>query len=229
MRPTLDLTELYRSSHHRVSQRVSGLTSAELETPVPGTPLWTVAELTAHVVGVAFDVVRGGLGPGVGSPQWTADQVALRAGRPITEVLAEWRDLVAKLDPVPEAGVVRDLLIHEADLSGAVGTADAPPPDAVRWVLNFALEDLGRRIEEAGLNGLTLSIGSRDHLLGPSPTAGTVSTTSWELFRSLAGRRSAAQVRRYRWDSDPEPYLTVWNRYGPLSADDVVEGPVLGG
>lgn len=222
----MDLTELYRSSHHRFSRRVASLASAELEIPVPGTPLWTVADLTAHVVGVAFDVVNGPLGPGVGSPQWTADQVAVRAGRPMAEVLAEWRECVAKLDPIPEPGVVRDLLIHEADLSGAFGTTDAPPTDAVEWVLDFALEDLERRIEEAGPNGLTVTVGGRDHRLGRSPAAGTVSTTAWELFRSLAGRRSAAQIRRYRWDGDPEPYLAVWNRYGPLPDDDVREGPV---
>ena len=217
----MDLTRLYRSSHDRFSQRVSALTSAELEIPVPGTPLWSVADLTAHVVGVAFDVVNGPLGPGVGSEQWTADQIALRAGRSMAEVLAEWRDLVAKLDPIPEPGVVRDLLIHEADLSGALGTTDAPPTDAVHWVLDFALKDFERRIEEAGLNGLTVSVDSGDHLLGSPPATAAVSTTSWELFRSLAGRRSAAQIRRYRWEGDPEPYLAVWNRYGPLPAEDV--------
>jgi uncharacterized protein (TIGR03083 family) len=221
----MDLTELYRSGHSRVSERVAALTPTELGASVPGTPLWTVAQVTAHLVGVASAVVNDRLGQGVGTPQWTGDHVAQRAGQSIPEILAEWRECVAKLDPVPEAGVVRDLLIHEADLSGALGTADAPPADAVDWVLEFALEDLGRRINDAGLGGLTVSSGSRDQLVGPAPGDGTVSTTPWELFRSLAGRRSAAQVRRYRWDGDPEPYLLVWNRYGPLPVDDVAERP----
>jgi uncharacterized protein (TIGR03083 family) len=222
-----NLTELYRSSHGRVSERVSALTPAELAATVPGTPLWTVTDLIAHVAGVASDALLGRLDlEGAGTPQWTATQIAERAGRSIAGVLEEWRDTVAKLDPLREARVVRDLLIHEADLSGALGKAGAPPSDAVAWVLEFALADLGRRIDEGGLAGLAISVdGSGHHRLGPSATGGAVSTTSWELFRSLSGRRSAAQVRRYLWEGDPEPYVVVWNRHGPLPVEDVIEGP----
>jgi uncharacterized protein (TIGR03083 family) len=221
------ITELYRSSHVRVCERVSALGPPQLAATVPATPLWTVADLVAHLTGVASDARFGHLNrEGAGSPEWAAEQIAHRAGRPIAEVLEEWRECVAKLDPPYDERIVRDLLIHEADLSGAVGEADAPPPEAVSWMLDFALSDLTRRIDEAGLDGLVVSTDDGgDRRVGSSPTAGAVSTTSWELFRSLAGRRSATQVRRYSWQGDPEPYLAVWNRYGALPADDVIEGP----
>jgi uncharacterized protein (TIGR03083 family) len=220
-------TELYRSSHVRVCERVSALSPARLAATVPATPLWTVADLVAHVTGVASDALFGRLDrEGAGSPQWAAAQIAQRAGRSMAEVLDEWRECVAKLDPLHDERIVRDLLIHEADLSGAVGKADAPPPEAVSWVLDFAVSDLGRRIDEAGLDGLAISTdGGGERRIGSSPAGGALSTTSWELFRSLAGRRSATQLRRYSWNGDPEPYLAVWNRYGPLPADDVIEGP----
>src|SRR4029079_18470069 len=166
---------------------------------------------------------------GVGSPEWTAEQIAQRAGRSMAEVVEEWREWVAKFDPPFDERIVRDLLIHEADLSGAIGKDDAPPPEAVSWMLDFALSDLTRRIDEGGLDGLVISTDDGgDRRVGSSATAGALSTTSWELFRSLAGRRSATQVRRYSWQGDPEPYLAVWNRYGALPADDVVEGPAPG-
>jgi uncharacterized protein (TIGR03083 family) len=188
--------------------------------------LWTVADLVSHLTGVASDAVLGRLDrEGTGSPEWAAGQIAQRAGRSIAEVLEEWRECVAKLDPLHDERIVRDLLIHEADLSGAVGKADAPPPEAVSWVLDFALSDLRRRVDEAGLEGLVISThGGGDRRVGSTPTA-ALSTTSWELFRSLAGRRSATQMRRYSWKGDPEPYLAVWNRFGPLPAEDVIEGP----
>ena len=163
----------------------------------------------------------------VGSPQWTAAQVAQRAGRPIAEVLDEWRECVAGLDPTDDAGLVRDLLIHEADLSGALGMADAPPGQAVAWLVDFALGDLGRRLDEAGLAGLRMVVDGKEHIVGQMPPGPAVAATSWELFRSLTGRRSAAQVRRFVWDGDPEPYLVVWNRHGPVPVDDIIEGPQL--
>ena len=220
----MDFAEQYRSSHGRVSERVAGLAPAQLAATVPGTPLWSVADLVAHVTGVASDALHRRLAA-AGAPEWTAAQVDQRAGRPIAEVLDEWRDCAAKLDPVGEPGVVRDLLIHEADLSGALGVADAPPAEAVAWVLDFALGDLGRRIDEAGLAGLRIAVDGEERIVGQTAPGRTMAATSWELFRSLAGRRSRAQVRRYAWEGDPEPYLAVWNRYGELSVDDIIEGP----
>ena len=219
-----NLAELYRSSHGRVSARVAGLAPAQLAATVPGTPLWSVADLVAHVAGVAADALHSRLA-NAGAPEWTAAQVVERAGRPIADVLEEWRECAAKLDPVVEPGVVRDLLIHEADLSGALGVTDAPPAEAVSWVLDFALGDLGRRIDEAGLPGLRIAFEGEERVVGQTAPGGTLVAPSWELFRSLAGRRSRAQVRRYAWEGDPDPYLAIWNRYGQLPADDIIEGP----
>ena len=220
------ISDLYRTSHGRVSERVARLAPAQLAATVPGTPLWSVADLVAHVTGVASDALHRRL-VGAGAPEWTAAQVVQRAGRPIAEVLDEWRECAAKLHPVGEPGVVRDLLIHEADLSGALGVADAPPAEAVAWVLDFALGDLGRRIDEAGLAGLRITVDGEERIVGQTALGRTLAAPSWELFRSLAGRRSLAQVRGYDWDGDPEPYLAVWNRYGQLSVDDIIEGPRL--
>jgi hypothetical protein len=52
---TRDLTELYRSSHVRVCERVSALSPVGLTATVPATPLWTVADLVAHLTGVVSD------------------------------------------------------------------------------------------------------------------------------------------------------------------------------
>ena len=45
----------------------------------------------------------------------------------------------------------------------------------------------------------------------------TVSTTEFELFRALAGRRSRAQVEGYDWTGDRTPYLDVLCVFGPLA------------
>src|SRR2546428_14137853 len=94
----MDFADLYRSSHGRVSERVARLAPAQLAATVPGTPLWNVAELVAHVTGVASDALHSRL-VAAGAPEWTAAQVVQRAGRPIAEVLDEWRGGAPKPDP----------------------------------------------------------------------------------------------------------------------------------
>jgi Mycothiol maleylpyruvate isomerase N-terminal domain len=86
----MDFAELYRSSHGRVDERVARLAPAQLAATVPGTPLWSVADLVAHVTGVASDALHRRLAA-AGAPEWTAAQVGQRTGRPIAEVLDEWR------------------------------------------------------------------------------------------------------------------------------------------
>ena len=43
--------------------------------------------------------------------------------------------------------------------------------------------------------------------------AGTVTARRYELFRMITGRRSAAEIRRYDWTTDPTPYLDVISPY----------------
>ena len=52
----------------------------------------------------------------------------------------------------------------------------------------------------------------------------SVSADRFELLRALTGRRSAPQLRRLKWDGDPEPYLPAFE-WGPfrVPAADVVE------
>ena len=33
----------------------------------------------------------------------------------------------------------------------------------------------------------------------------------FDLFRSCTGRRSAAQIRRFGWTVDPQPYLALFD------------------
>jgi hypothetical protein len=51
-----------------------------------------------------------------------------------------------------------------------------------------------------------------------------VTTTSYELFRALTGRRSAAQIRSWDWQVDPADYLPLFG-LGPFTVrhDDLVE------
>jgi hypothetical protein len=54
--------------------------------------------------------------------------------------------------------------------------------------------------------------------------AGTLNVGQFELFRAVTGRRSAAQIRRFDWSVDAEPYLPIFD-LGPFTirSTDLVE------
>ena len=66
--------------------------------------------------------------------------------------------------------------------------------------------------------------GSRRCGSGPASTSGSSATANpaatviaepYELARFICFRRTADQVRRYRWDGDPEPYVALFTDDGP--------------
>ena len=58
---TEDLTTIYRGIRGRVSDLVRDLDEATLERIAPATPLWTVHDVLAHLVGDVTDIVDGNL------------------------------------------------------------------------------------------------------------------------------------------------------------------------
>jgi hypothetical protein len=42
-----------------------------------------------------------------------------------------------------------------------------------------------------------------------SPDAVSCQAETYEIFRALAGRRTAQQVRSWSWSADPEPFIRV--------------------
>jgi hypothetical protein len=149
----------------------------------------------------------------------------------VDELVEEWQGTAAAFDPLAASAppnlagaLAADVLQHELDLRGLLG---APPGesmlDAVDFGLNFMLGFLDRRIAKAGLPALGVRAGNQEWTLGPGSPGAEVTTTPLELFRVVAGRRSAAQVRGLAWRGDPAPYLDVLSAFGPLSPVDVAE------
>jgi uncharacterized protein (TIGR03083 family) len=226
----MDAADVYAAGRARVISLATGADPATLEDRVPTTPAWTGRELLAHLVGVPADVAAGRL-DGAGSDAWSARQVAERSGRSVAELVEEWRSTAEGFDATLRAGppgltgaLATDVVQHELDLHGLLGTsAGESVAEGVDFGLNFMLGWLDRRVREPGLGALRLQAGSQEWTMGEGDVAAAVSTTPLELFRVVAGRRSAAQVRAFEWTGDPTPYLAVLSAFGPLAEADVVE------
>lgn len=220
--------ELYADTRARLTALVKELSEDQLALPVPGCPAWQVRDVVAHVAGNTADATTGNI-EGVATDPWTARQVEERKGRSLDELLAEWEQhgptFEALLDDAGILGdmAVIDLATHEQDVRGAVGRPGATDTPAFDFGLQRYVWTFDQRVRAGGLPALRLVAGDQEWTVGEGEPTATVTTTPLDLFRTLCGRRSEAQVRALAWDGDPTPYLTVFSNFGPLSATDVVD------
>jgi hypothetical protein len=62
---------------------------------------------------------------------------------------------------------------------------------------------------------LRLRAGVDEWVVGHGDPDVTVTTEPYELARFICFRRTADQVRAYRWEGDPEPYIALFTGDGP--------------
>lgn len=240
-----EAAQAYQDGQCLLRSLVADLDDERLAAPVPSCPEWTVRELLAHLAGVAADSARGTFFRGAAfawqepalaeaRERWTAGHLAARAGHTRDQLLREFDDeggrLVAMLREGSGPGMdgpawlrvapAADLAVHLDDLREALGTGVGHTGDDAASRLGFTVYRnwLGTRIAQRGLPPLRLFDGTREWVLGgEGEPAATVQAVGHELFRAVAGRRSAADIRAFRWAGDPEPYLPVLAPY-PLPA-----------
>jgi uncharacterized protein (TIGR03083 family) len=217
----------YLAAYAAVRERLVGVIDvSRCDTPVPACPDWRVRELVAHLTGLCEDWVADRL-DGYASEKWTSTQISRYEDHTCREVLDVWRDSMgsfARLDVemfgLP-AGVwaFGDAVIHEADIRGALG-ADRVPEEAVVLGLNGMMQRWHREVlSRADVSTLRVRArGVRDWLLGADDRGAddrgaddrgevVVEAPLYELFRALAGRRSADQFRSWSWSDSAEPFV----------------------
>jgi uncharacterized protein (TIGR03083 family) len=210
---------VYGACRDRVTVMVRDLASEETERRVPATPDWTVHDAVAHLVGTAVDITTGNL-DGVGSDAWTAAQVDARRSVSIPSLLDEWavaapqvEATITSIGGVMAAMAVADVWNHEQDIRGALGVEGGRDPEAEHLsILGYAALRSGM-VSGAGLAALRLHSGVDEWQVGEGEPGATVTAEPYELARLICVRRTAEQVRAYRWEGDPEPYVAL------LSAD----------
>lgn len=226
-----DLGLLYAETRARVSALVRGLEPEQEGLTVPATPLWQVRDVVAHLAGLVSDLLAG-RAEGAGTPSWTAAHVETRRGRTVAEMLSEWEVGSPRFEDFLRAGrggavkrPVVDLVTHEHDIAGALGRTGERECPAWTFALDSYVWGTSRRVAAAGLPAARFDGAAWSATVGEGEPSVTVRTAAQEVFRALAGRRSAAQVRAWDWSSDPEPYLPVLSNFGTLAERDVVETP----
>ncbi len=195
------------------------LNDADWATPVPCTPLWTVRDVLSHVSGIPDDGLAGRT-DGTATEPWTASQVERNSGFTVDELLERWEGQYemfgAAIEAIGEARPPFDCHSHEHDIRHALGR----PGNR-----DSAIITDGAHAMLAGFAGCSVAIavelddGTTVHTGRPDAAASVrLSTTRFEVFRSVLGRRTPHQVRGLDWTGDPAAIAAVvdgWFRFGP--------------
>lgn len=213
----------YAGIRRRVHELVGGV-SDRLGDTVPACPQWRVRDLVAHLAGVVDDVLGGRL-EGAGSDHWTDAQVVARRDRDVDELLAEWNAQATQLEAVldsfgpPGRQLVMDAVTHEHDLRGALGAPGERDSEAVVIGLDWLASAYQGAAGAGGHPGLRIvaTDGAGATWVPPieRPVVATVSGSSFDLLRSLSGRRSEAEIRDLSWDGDIDAVLPSFT-FGPF-------------
>ena len=188
--PPADVALAYAETRQRIIELLRSASADDGARSVPACPGWTVADLAAHVAGLAEDVLAGRV-EGAGSDAWTAAQVDRHRGDTL-EQLADALDATAAgfdaaLPHIPapvNSQIVMDTVTHEHDLRAALGKPGARDSLAVTVGLGYLLEGRAATNPASVESMLALNI------------------TSWDLMRSLSGRRSRDQLSALGLDAD---------------------------
>ena len=158
-------------------------------------------------------------------------QVAERQGRSLESLINEWRAATAAIlpimrgeqsfpngvPPIFSSVLINDLVVHEGDIRIALGMGQAPAGAALSVALRGYGFSLDYRLKTLGLAPLVLAYDGKTRQLGGEGDPGaTVCATRFDLVRTLASRRTAAEILNLDWSGDPDPYVSIMPEYGPV-------------
>lgn len=178
-----DVAQAYGELRRRTIDILRHIPADMTEKTVPHCPSWTVRETVCHLVGVPEDVLAGNM-EGVTTETWTQAQVDRHSGDSLETLLNIWEsigDTIDSLIPMfPEpinSQFVFDANSHEQDIRYAIGAPGARDALSItvsaNWIRNFLSKHSHPQASEILL----------------------ADVSDFDLFRSIGGRRSLAQVR----------------------------------
>jgi uncharacterized protein (TIGR03083 family) len=192
---------------------------------VPACPEWTLKGLLTHLVGVAAATI------GKLSGQLAAGSSS-SADMDIPELLAKWEELGAEADLLlADVGgrtgniLVMDAFTHELDIRYAIGAELPAEHPAFAGAFTVLANGFGAAVTDNGLPALRLSTGSTQWTVGAGGPVATLTATRYDLYRSLAGRRSHHQITALDWNRDSHRWLPAFT-WGPFTPPATPVEPV---
>ncbi len=202
----------YGEARQRVRSLLEVVEEGAGRRKVPACPAWTVADLLAHVAGLAVGYGSGRVPEG--DHQGSLDRlVAERRASRVAEILDEWQgagprmeDAIAA-DPQRRWPLVYDVIAHEHDLRGALGRPGDRDDDAIRLGLQLGLRITERDLARHELPGIRVLADGVEFVAGADPIDLTLEASTFEAFRLLGSRRTLGETRAAAFTGDLDRYL----------------------
>jgi hypothetical protein len=200
-----DLPAIWRATCDRITGLGHGAPDGAAGTAVTTVPGTTVIDVMAHLIDV---VTRG-------TDRYAVPTVRTDVRATLAELMAMWEKTTVDLDG--PAGADRDLAsslitvaaMGEHDLRTALGVPGARDDVAVKVALDDLSGRLSDRVCAAGLPALRVTVEQWGTIAGAGHAISCVVADRFEFVRAMSGRRSAAEIRRWNWGVEPDPYLPV--------------------
>jgi uncharacterized protein (TIGR03083 family) len=216
--------ECYRQVRQNVAELLSRPHATE-DRIVPACPEWTIRGLLKHLVGVAAATIGRLSG-------WPATHSSSSADMDIPALLAVWQELGAEADLLlADAGgrvgniLVMDAFTHELDIRYAIGAELPSAHPAFAGAFTVLANGFAAAVDAHRLPALRLSTGRTQWTVGEGEPAATLTSTRYDLYRSLAGRRSHHQITALNWDHGSHRWLPAFT-WGPFTPPTSAVEPV---
>jgi uncharacterized protein (TIGR03083 family) len=202
----------YGAARGRVRALVGDIDEIAARRRVPACPAWTVADLIAHLAGLAVGY-GGGQEPEGDRDGWRDGLVTGRRGSTVQDLLAEWEgagrpmEQAIGTDPHRLWPLVYDVIAHEQDLRNALGRAGGRDGEAIRLALRLGLRITERDLVRHDLSAIRVLAGGEELGAGVEPVGLTLEASTFEAFRLLGSRRTLAEMRAAAFTGDLERYL----------------------
>jgi uncharacterized protein (TIGR03083 family) len=230
----------YRAAHHVATSLLTELAPEQLDAQCPQCPGWTVQDVVCHHVHVFTACVDGGwtdevdaiVNAAIVEPDpelkaaatrrrddWIQRGVEALRSEPFDVVLARWDDALSRAAD-DDGDMVTDLAVHLGDIEEALGVQRSRAEGfnvAALWYYGSFLTDhlRGRGVETVRLHGSSPTV-----VCGDLRSPHVVTGSTYELLRTITGRRSRAEADRViDWNTTPERTRLILPVYDWLEHD----------
>ena len=189
-----DYGAIWTATRARIADLLTSLPEGGADIAVPTVPGATVGDVVDRLIGdFGGDDSAGAL-----ADRWQA--------------AADIPDVVA--DPAVAARVITAAAMCEQDLRTALNRPGARDDDSVKVALDELSGRFSDRVAAAGLPPLRVTVEQWGTIIGEGHAVRCVVADRFEFVRAMSGRRSAAEITRWNWATDPALYLPVISEVG---------------
>ncbi len=226
----MDESTMYLAAKQQMVRVAKRLDDEQLRMTCPSCPAWSNQDVIAHHIHFLGAVIDDDVPKEVFRAithtdeatrsaaskvrdEWTDAGVDTRRGRTIDELIGEWDQRIATMPP--EVHPTVDAVVHLGDILEALGERrgfdTALVEDSLRKYYEMTLAD---RIAATG-DGVTLHCADTGTRIGAASAQPEIAGTSYELLRTIAGRRTRFQADdALDWGDAPETTRQLFSAYG---------------